>query len=203
MLAACGSDSSGSEGPTGTYRVDVENASFPTLQRLGQTSLLQLGLHNSGRKTVPELTVTFTIAGEEGVDSTLPFGVRDPQPALAQADRPVWVLAARYPRLAGSDEPGGTETANRKTFNFGPLKPGETTDAVWKLSAVREGKFTLIYRVDASITGSASAVTRGDVSPGGSFATEISAELPETEVTDSGEIREIQPKSQRGESAPE
>ena len=194
MLAACGGDSSsGSDEPTGTYKVDVENASFPTLQRLGQTSLLRLGLHNSGRKTVPALTVTFTIAGEEGVNSTLPFGVRDPQPALAQADRPVWVLAATYPRLAGSSKPGGTETANRKTFDFGPLKPGATTQAVWKLSAVREGKFTLIYRVDASITGSARAVTKGDVTPGGSFATEISAELPETEVTDSGEIREIKP----------
>ncbi len=195
MLAACGGDSSSDANePAGTYRVDVDSASFPTLQRLGQTSLLRLTLHNGGRRTVPALTVTFTVAGEEGVDSSLPFGVRDPQAELAQPERPVWVLAQTYPRLAGSDKPGGTETSNRKTFDFGPLKPGATTEAVWKLSAVRAGKFTLLYRVGAGLSGDVRAVTDGDVPPGGSFATEITAELPETEVTDDGEIVEIEPK---------
>ena len=33
-----------------------------------------------------------------------------------------------YPRLAGSSEPGGATTSNRKTFDFGPLKPGATTE---------------------------------------------------------------------------
>lgn len=197
MLGACGGDSSSdADEPSGTYRVDVDSASFPTLQRLGQTSLLRLGLRNSGDKTVPALTVTFTIAGKEGVTSSLPFGVRDPQTGVAQPDRPVWVLAQTYPRFAGSDKPGGAETSNRKTFDLGPLKPGASTEAIWKLSAVRAGKFTLLYSVDASVTGTARAITDGDVTPGGSFATEITAELPETEVTDSGEIREIEPQRQ-------
>ena len=65
---------------------------------------------------------------------------------------------------------------------------------------MRSGKFTLLYSVDAGLTGTARAVTDGDVTPGGSFATEITAELPETEVTDSGEIREIKPQRQ-GSSA--
>jgi hypothetical protein len=194
MLAACGGgDSSGGDEASGTYRIDVETATFPTLQRLGQTSLLRLGLRNSGRKEVPGMTVTFTVAGKEGINSSLPFAVRDPQVGLAQPDRPVWVLAQTYPRLAGSSKPGGASTSNDKTFAFGPLKPGETTEAVWKLSAVRQGKFTLLYRVDAGTTGAAKAVTDGDVAPGGSFATEISAALPETEVNDSGEIVEIKP----------
>jgi hypothetical protein len=195
MLAACGGGSSSDANePAGTYRVDVDSASFPSLQRLGQTSLLRLSLRNGGHKTVPALTVSFTIAGKEGVNSPLPFGVRDPQAGLAQPERPVWVLAQTYPRLAGSSEPGGATTSNRKTFDFGPLKPGGTINAVWKLSAVRAGKFTLVYRVDAGLSGSARAVTKGDVAPGGSFATEVSAALPETEVTDSGEIVEIKPK---------
>lgn len=198
MLAACGGDSSDGNEPSGTYRVKVESASFPALQRLGQTSLLRLGFRNSGRKTVPGLTVSFTIAGKEGVNSSLPFGVRDPQTGLAQPERPVWVLAATYPRFAGSDKPGGAETSSRKTFELGPLKPGDSTEAIWKLSAVRAGKFTLLYRVNASISGSARAVTDGDVAPGGSFVTEVTAELPETEVTDSGEIREIEPKRPEG-----
>lgn len=193
-LAACGESSSDSNEATGTYRVAVTEASFPTEQRLGETSSLQLGIRNTGKKTVPALTVTITIAGPEGRDSSLPFGIRDPQEGLAQADRPVWVLAHSYPRLAGSDEAGGASTSNRKTFAFGPLQPGETTSAVWKLSAVKTGEYTLLYRVDAGLSGEAKAETSGGVAPGGSFVTTISSETPETEVTDSGRIVEIPAK---------
>lgn len=191
LLAACGESSSDSNEVTGNYRVDVTEASFPTKQHLGQTTLLDLGIRNSSKKTIPALTVTITIAGKRGSESSLPFGVHDPQAGLAQADRPVWVLAQSYPRLVDSDEPGGATTSNRKTFDFGPLKAGESTDAVWKLSAVKAGKFTLLYRIDAGLSGEAKAVTGNDVAPGGSFVTEISSELPETEVTDNGEIVEI------------
>jgi hypothetical protein len=193
LLGACGGESSSDANePTGTFHVKVNEASFPTAQKLGQTSLLTLGIRNTGKRTVPGLTVTFTIAGKRGVNSSLPFGVSDPQPELAQPDRPVWVLAATYPRLHGSSEPGGTSTSNPKTFNFGPLKPGETTKAVWKLSAVRAGKYTLLYSIDAGLSGNSRAKTGNGVTPGGSFKTEISSQLPETEVTDSGEIVEVE-----------
>jgi hypothetical protein len=192
LLAACGeSSSSDANEPTGTFQVKVTEAKFPTKQKLGQTSLLQLGVRNTGKRTVPGLTVTFTIAGKRGVASSLPFGISEPQPELAQPDRPVWVLAQTYPRLHGSSEPGGTSTSNRKTFDFGPVKPGETVKAIWKLSAVKAGKYTLLYNVNAGLSGESKAKTGNGVTPGGSFATEISSQLPETEVTDSGEIVEI------------
>jgi hypothetical protein len=193
LLGACGGDdsSAGSKEPTGTFQVKVAEAQFPTLQRLGQTSLLRLGIRNTGERTVPALSVTFTIAGRRGESSPLPFGVDDPQPELAQPERPVWVLAATYPRLDGSSDPGGTSTSSRKTFSFGPLEPGETTKAIWKLSAVKAGKFTLLYSVNAGLGGAAKAKTDGGVAPGGSFSTEITDRLPETEVTDDGEIVEI------------
>ncbi len=191
LLGACGESSSDANEPTGTFHVKVTEASFPTTQKLGQTSLLTLGLHNTGKKTMPGLNVTFTIAGKRGVNSSLPFGVSDPQPELAQPDRPVWVLAQTYPRLVGSAEPGGASTSSPKTFDFGPLKPGETTKAVWKLSAVRAGKYTLVYRIDAGLSGNSKAKTGNGVPPGGSFKTEISSSLPETEVTDNGEIVEV------------
>lgn len=193
LLGACGGGDSSSDSnePAGTYRATVTTASFPTEQNLGQTSVLRLGVRNDGDKTIPALAITIGIAGEEGTTSSLPFGIRDPQVGLAQPDRPVWVLAATYPRLDGSSEPGGTSTSNPKTFDFGPLKPGETTNAVWKLSAVRAGKYTLLYRVDAGLSGSAKAKTDGDVAPGGTFVTEITQDLPETKVTDDGEVVEI------------
>lgn len=198
LLAACGGDGDSAEGeePTGNFPVEVTEARFPTVQELGQTSLLRLAVRNTGERTVPGLSVTFTIAGRRGVTSSLPFTVNDPQPELAQPDRPVWVLAETYPRLQGSSEPGGASTSNRKTFDFGEVEPGETVRAVWKLSAVRAGKFTLLYTIDAGPSGAAKAETNGGVIPGGSFVTEITERLPETEVTDSGEIVEI--KKEKG-----
>jgi hypothetical protein len=198
LLAACGGESSDANQAAGTYDVRVTDASFPAEQRLGETSLMQLGIRNTGKKALPALTVTVSIAGKEGQASSLPFGISDPQTGLAQPDRPVWVLAASYPRLAGSSEPGGATTSNRKTFSFGPLKPGATTEAVWKLSAVKAGKFTVLYKINAGLSGTAKAQSNG-VAAGGSFATEISAVPPDTEVTDSGEVVEKTQQRQRPE----
>jgi hypothetical protein len=190
-LAACGESSSDSNEPTGTFQIAVTEASFPTKQSLGQNSQLKLAVRNEGERTVPSLVVTFTIGGKAGRQSSLPFGLRDAQTGLASADRPVWVLAQGYPRLADDTEaPGGATTANRKTFAFGPLKPGEETAAVWKLSAVKAGEYTLLYRVGAGL-GEQKAETEGGVAPGGSFVAEISSELPEVEVNDAGEVVEI------------
>lgn len=203
LLAACGGGdeaSSDAKEQAGTYDVRVTEAGFPAKQDLGQTSLLRLGFHNSGEKTIPMLAVTISIAGKQGETSSLPFAIHDPTPGLAQADRPVWVLAATYPRLAGSADPGGTSTSNRKTFAFGSVKPGKTVRAVWKLSAVKAGRFTLRYSVAAGLGGSAKARTRGGVVPGGSFVTEITTDLPETEVTDSGEVVEKSTQRQGGQS---
>jgi hypothetical protein len=190
-LAACGGGESADSEPSGTFHVKVTDAQFPSLQHLGQTTLLQLDVRNTGDRTVPNLTVSFTIKGQQGEDSALPFGVSDPGPEIAQPDRPVWVLSATYPRLVDSSDPGGASTSNAKTFAFGPLKAGETTSAVWKLNAVRPGKYTLLYDVGAGLGGEAKAETEGGVSPGGTFTAEISERLPETEVTDDGEIVEI------------
>ena len=200
LLAACGGGSSSdADQPAGTYDLQVTEASFPTEQQLGQTSLLRLEVRNAGEKALPGLTVTVSIAGKDGQASSLPFGIRDPQPGLAQPDRPVWVLAETYPRLAGSSQPGGASTSNRKTFAFGPLKPGATTAAVWKLSAVKAGRFTVLYEVGAGLDGNAKAETSGGVSPGGSFVTEISAVPPDTEVTDSGEVVEKSDQRERAQ----
>jgi hypothetical protein len=169
----------------------VTNAAFPTEQRLGQTSLLRIGVQNTGDKTVPAVAVSISIAGKEGQTSALPFGIHDPQPELAQADRPVWVLAEGYPQLANTGKKAGAETSGRKTFDFGTLKPGRTVEGVWKLSAVKPGSFTILYGVEAGLSGSARAETSAGVKPGGSFVVQVTKRNPNTVVTDSGEVVEI------------
>jgi hypothetical protein len=190
-LAACGGSSSSEEEPSGTYRVKVTRAEFPTEQDLGQTSLMRIGVRNRGDRTIPALGVSISIAGREGETSSLPFAIHDPQPGLAQPDRPVWVLAAGYPKRGGSSKPGGAQSLSRKTFDFGPLKPGATIEGVWKLSAVKAGGYRVVYGIDAGVGGAARAETSSGVAPGGSFAVKITKATPETEVTDSGEVVEI------------
>lgn len=189
-LVACGGEESSSNGDEveAAFPVRIVTAEFPAKQRLGETTLLRLGVRNNGRKAMPALTVTISVGGEEGRSSSLPFGYRDPQPGIAQPDRPVWALSARYPKVEGSSEPGGAETANPKTFEFGPLKAGETTEAVWKLSAVRTGDYELFYEVGAGLGGKAKAETAPGTQAGGSFTTQISEVPPDTVVTDSGEV---------------
>jgi hypothetical protein len=200
LLAACGGSSSDNNEKAGNYEVAVTGASFPAKQAVGQTSLMKIDVKNTGEKTVPALIVTVNVEGKEGEDARIPFAVRDPQTGLAGPDRPIWVLAATYPRLANSSSPGGAETSNLKTYTFGPLKPGKSVEAVWKLSAVRVGKYTLGYEIEAGLTGNAKAKTSSGVRPGGTFVTDISTELPETEVNGAGEIVEIKRGGKQGSS---
>lgn len=194
MIACGGESSSDANEAGGTFRVKVTSASFPTSQQLGQTSLMKLGIRNTGKKTVPALTVNVSIAGKEGETSTLPFAIHDPQPELAQPDRPVWVLAAHYPKFAGSSAPGGAETSNQKTYDFGPLKPGKTANLVWKLSAVKSGHFTLLYAINAGLGNQVKTTTGGGVKPGGSFSVQISSARLNKEVNDSGEVVDKKPE---------
>jgi len=198
-IAACGGSSSDANQEAGRFPVEVTSASFPTRQTLGQTSLLRLGIRNAGRKALPALTVTVSIAGSEGQGATLPFAIRDPQPGLAQPDRPVWVLAARYPRFAGSSQPAGAETSNQRTYDFGPLKAGATANVVWKLSAVKTGRYALLYSVDAGLGGQSKAETGGGAAPGGSFLVRIGSKPYGTEVTGGGEVVPI--GKRRGQAA--
>jgi hypothetical protein len=200
-LAACGGGSSSDANEaSGTYRVDVVNAEFPTRQRIGQTSQLRIGVRNSSEKTVPAVAVTISIGGKAGQTSSLPFGIHDPQPELAQPDRPVWVLAEGSPRIAGSSNPtvagdvknpGGAETSSPKTFDLGSLGPGKAVEGIWTLSAVKAGRYTVLYGVEGGLSGEAKAKTASGVRPGGSFVVRVSERPPNTEVTDSGQIVEI------------
>lgn len=187
----CGNSSSEPDEAAATYRAKVVTAEFPARQQLGQTTLLRIGVRNDGRETIPTLVIGVTVAGKEGQASTLPFGFRDPQPGLAEPDRPIWVLSDRYPKLAGSSEPGGADTSNSKAFAFGALKPGQTTEAVWKVTASRTGSYDLRYQVDAGLGGAARAETAAGKRPVGSLSVTIESEPPNTTVNDNGEVVEI------------
>ena len=119
-------------------------------QSLGQTSLMQIGVRNESEDTIPALTYTISIAGK--ARRRLDPPVRGPRsPARARPARP----AGLGPRRALSEtrrliETGRSRRRGAKTYTFGPLKPGEKTEAVWKLSATRKGSYRppLLDRLD-------------------------------------------------------
>lgn len=194
-VAACGGESSADSNEAGgNYQVKVVNAEFPAKQRLGETSLMKVGVRNTGHRALPMLTITVSIAGKQGQTSSLPFGYRDPSPGLAQPDRPVWVLASGYPKVAGSSTRGPIEPALKKTFSLGPLKPGHTTEAIWKLSAVRAGRYAVLYDIGADLNSEAKAKTAAGTEPGGSFKARIVTPPPDVEVKDNGEVVELDGK---------
>jgi hypothetical protein len=190
-LGACGGGGTRQDAsePSGKFPVKIVTSSFPTRQRLAETSLLRIGVQNSGQKPLPALAITISL----NKNAIHPFSTFDKQPGLADPDRPVWVLENDYPKLAGETNPAGAQTANDKTFDFGSLKPGRTVEAIWKVTPVMAGIFTLDYQVDAGLTGKAKAVTSDGGPPTGSFVVKISDVPPDTRVNDQGEVVQAPP----------
>jgi hypothetical protein len=171
--------------------VEITTASLPTKERLAQVVELRLGVKNAGNQTIPNLAITiYTDPNAER-----PFSVVTNQPRAANPTRPVWVLEHEYPRLVGSNAAAGAQTANLDTFQFGPLAPGQTRDAIWRLSPVRPGTYTLTYAVAAGLTGKATAVNADGSKPNGKFLVRIASTPPNAIVTDSGKVVVQTPKA--------
>ncbi|MGH2957877.1 MAG: hypothetical protein ACRDL6_12900 [Solirubrobacterales bacterium] len=131
IVACGGGERQDEDEPEGDFPVRVTGASFPSKQRLAQTSNLTLEVLNSGEETIPDLAVTvFTSRNGEDTEDTGAgagtttsedaedegtateeeqpvaagsFSVISRQPGLAVPSRPVWILEQGYPRLAGTE----------------------------------------------------------------------------------------------------
>jgi hypothetical protein len=145
-LAGCGdAPRQDATEPPGTYRVAIVGTSFPARQRLARQERLVVAVRNTGRATVPEVSVTVEA-----------FSTRARQRGLADAERPVWVID-RPPR--------GSTTANASTWALGRLPAGRTKRFVWRVTPVRTGTHRLRYRVAAGLAGRARAVAADGRAP--------------------------------------
>jgi len=205
LLAATGAAACGGGGerqdanePAGEFPVEVTSAKFSARQRLAETNDLVLEVKNAGDETIPDLAITI-YTGDEKADG--PFNVRSDQEGLADPNRPVWILENQYPKildetvdLAELDrEPtAGAETAATDTYAFGALGPGESITAVWRVTPVKGGTFTVHYEIAGGLDGQAKAVTADGSPVEGEFVATISTKPPNTRVTDSGEVEVVQ-----------
>jgi hypothetical protein len=100
-LAGCGGgERQDANEPSGTFRVAVVRASFPTKQHLAQPERFVIAVRNTGRETVPNVAVT--------VNS---FAERSEQAGLADPERAVWIV---------DSSPSGGQTAYTSSRATGP-----------------------------------------------------------------------------------
>lgn len=194
-LGACGSaERQDKNEVAGDFPVDVTLAKFPTRQRLAETSDLVLEIENTGDEQIDNLAITL-YTGDEKADGS--FNTQLEQNGLADPNRPVWILENDYPK---APEPGdqaaaydrlptaGAETAATDTYAFGAVAPGDTVLAVWRVTPVVGGTYTVHYEVAAGLDGKAKAVGEDGEPVLGEFVATISTKPPKTRVTESGAV---------------
>ena len=197
-LIACGGsgETQDASEPRGEFPVEVVSSKFPNRQRLAETTDLVLTVENTGEETIPNLAVTIDTEGEgttvgAGTGGAGSFTIREDNPALANPNRPVWILENKYPRIVGDPAPEGSSpgiVAQTNTFGFGELPPGERLGMVWKLTPVKSGTYTVNYEVSAGLYGKAEAVTADGSAPEGKFVVTITNVPPQTRVDDAGDV---------------
>jgi hypothetical protein len=131
--------------PSGNFKVEVVNASFPRTQHIAQTVLMRVRVRNADTRALPVAVTIETAPPTPGV-AAVAFGQGSLDPELADSNRPVWVLD-RGPR--------GGDTAAVNTWLAGTLQPGQSRLMTWRLVAAKAGTYVVTYRVSPGLTGKA------------------------------------------------
>jgi hypothetical protein len=213
VLAGCGSGSpQNAKAPSGRFPVSV-TASFPSSQRLAEHTHMVLKVTNTGRKAIPNVSVTicnvtcrYPAPAGEGTSVAAfatcvgPPGVACLQAAQSQGvasrSRPVWVIERPPGSCSGASgyscQNGGAGAAaadESNTWQRGaPLKPGGTAVFDWKVAAVKPGSYTVAWVVSGDLYGNAKTVLSNGSIPRGSLPVTIARTPAETYVNDAGQI---------------
>jgi hypothetical protein len=163
-VSACGGSRQDAHEPSGKFKVEVVQHTFPAKQKLAKRSTMVIAVKNVGDRPLPNPSVT--------IDS---FNRNSTQAHLADPSRPVFIVN-RGPR--------GGETANQATSAFGQeLRPGDTATFKWNVTAVQAGPYKIKWTVSAGLYGKAIAVdAAGRENPSGLFIGRVSNAAPHSTV---------------------
>lgn len=177
LLAGCGQARQTAGEPSGSFPIQIAQASFPAKQAISQATTLRIAVRNRGARPLPDVAVT--------VDS-LSYRATSPKD-LADPQRPNWIVntgpgpVAHPPvETAEVSPPGGGQTAFVHTWALGRLAPGATRVFRWRLTPVRSGVHTIHYVVAAGLNGNARAILAGGRTPAGSLTAHVA---PKPQIT--------------------
>jgi hypothetical protein len=146
LLASCGGQRQDADEPSGTFRVDISDASFPAKQHIAEQAVMRIRVRNPDTNTVPNVAVTVETKGAHPGDGPVAFAQDKSDSRLADPSRAIWIL---------DQEPKGGTSAYTNTWSLGPLKSGESKTFEWKLTAVEAGDYSISYRVSPGLNNKA------------------------------------------------
>ena len=207
--AACAARNSGNRGlrgdeerqdenePAGEFPVEVNSAKFPARQRLAETSDLVLEWRTPATRRSPTSRSRSTqatrrpTARSTSAPTSRTWPTRTAPSGSSKTDYPKLLAEGVDVAELDAEPTAGAETAATDTYAFGPLPPGESLTAVWRVTPVVGGTFTVHYEVAGGLDGQAKAVTADGSPVEGEFVATISTKPPKTRVTDSGEVEVV------------
>jgi hypothetical protein len=177
-LAGCGGgERQDANEPSGEFKVEIVDASFPEQQSIADGVKLRISVHNADTRPLPNVAVTVaTDPGDTG-GAAQAFSQDIADPNVADASRPIWIV---------DEAPRGGDTAYTNTWALGPLPPGETADFEWKVTAVKAGDYKIAYSVSPGLTGKATPA--GGRTTKGTFDVTIDDTPPEARVAPDGRV---------------
>jgi hypothetical protein len=198
-VAACGGAAGHSAaGARGLFPVAISAADFPRSQHLAQQTHLVIAVRNAGAATIPDVAVTIcnvTCAhpAPRGEGTSAQAFSQDiaPQPQLADASRPLWIIDRAPGPCAGgcaTGGAGGAVTASANTWALGQLTPGQTARFDWAVTAVAAGRHVVAWQVAAGLDGGAVAVLSNGAAPRGTFTVDVLSAPAQTYVTSDGSV---------------
>ena len=168
LAVGCGGGASGDRQdknePSGKFPVEVQEATFPSDQKLAEGSVMKVVVRNAGNATIPIIAVTVQCSDEkDGQNGSFDRQITGNN--IADKNRPNFVVDT----IPGPGRPKGSEhldplersSAYVNTYTLGPLAPNATADFEWHVTAVHAGPFRVCYRVAAGLNGKAIAVQQG------------------------------------------
>ena len=182
--------------------MQILSASFPSQQRLAQTSNMVVAVRNPGPKQIPIVSVTVKCPGvpEGGSGGSASgiggagggFGYRSTAQGQADPARPRFVvntIPTRTPRQydRGRLDPLERSSSFVDTFQLGSLDAGRTVTFRWNVTAVHPGPFKICYRVNAGLFGKAVAVPSSSGEPiAGTFTGDVAQKPPQAHIAADG-----------------
>jgi hypothetical protein len=175
-LTACGGGERQDESePSGTFPLEITEASFPAKQTLADHTTMKIAVRNSGKETAPNVAVTVATQAGDTAGAPQAFSQDIADPNVSDPSRPIWIV---------DTPPKGGQTAYTNTWALGPLKAGETKTFEWQVTAVKAGDFTIDYSASPGLTGKA----KPSGSTKGSFDVTVDDTPPTSSIDDEGNV---------------